>query len=453
MLPVGVKCAPKKRRLSFVECASSPSRREVLKHVDRRHLPLPDDVETDEADQATRDREWQREKSAELIIVLLEQVAASVSSFRPSKSLAALSQHKDQLSMSQKELHPLTEIDVVISGGGFKGMFMAGAGFVLNAPTCKRELVIRRIAGASAGAWSGLFLCCGFDLRQWLHTYYACMDRPDATVHEVYESLIPWVKTHLPANAYELCSDRLFVSITVWDAAGPRNLIVSHFLSNDDLIQACLASSALPFLTERGICRRFRGMLAADGCFSNNTPVFTDGVRRQLVFRLWDIEYPFRLLINPADSCIESLVLRGALLMARFLQGGHVDSIVWLLEKEKAGSKGPGLGLQETAAAVPRHLRELRATLWSTVRARRVHWVRVGIIAPLSLGAVIVYRATGLKALLQSLPATGDGARAVAATLVDFHDSAHVFATMSGWQYALGAAFAAIVSNVRDMLM
>jgi hypothetical protein len=59
-----------------------------------------------------------------------------------------------------------------------------------------------------------------------------------------------------------------------------------------------------------------------------------------------------------------------------------------------------------------------------------------------------------LKALLQSLPARGTGdARAVAAAVVDFRDSVHVFATMSGWQYALGAALAAIVSNVRDMLM
>ena len=66
-----------------------------------------------------------------------------------------------------------------------------------------------------------------------------------------------------------------------------------------------MASSALPFLTERGAYRVFRGEYVMDGCLSNNTPVFTDGLRRQLVFRLFDVEYPWRLLTNAADSCIE----------------------------------------------------------------------------------------------------------------------------------------------------
>ena len=128
-------------------------------------------------------------------------------------------------------------------------------------------------------------------------------------------------------------------------------------------------------------------------------------------------------------------------------QGERVDSIVWLLEKEK------GIGLGEAALSVPRHLRELRTTLWSTVRARRVYWVRVGIIAPLSLGAIMVYRGTGLKSLLQSMHVTGDGVRAATAAVVDFRDSATVFAAMNGWQYGLGAVLAAVASNVRDMLM
>ena len=68
-----------------------------------------------------------------------------------------------------------------------------------------------------------------------------------------------------------------------------------------------MASSALPFLTERGAYRVFRGEYVMDGCLSNNTPVFTDGLRRQLVFRLFDVEYPWRLLTNAADSCIEGM--------------------------------------------------------------------------------------------------------------------------------------------------
>ena len=159
-----------------------------------------------------------------------------------------------------------------------------------------------------------------------------------------------------------------------------------------------------------------------DGCLTNNTPVFADGTRRQLVFRLFDVEYPWRLLINPVDSCIEALVVRGAMLMARFLEGGHVESIAWL-EKSDEGVAG------------------VRQALAMSVRGRQAHWIRVGIIAPISLAAIMLYRGTGLRGLLAG--AGGDGSRAVAAAVVQFRDAATVFSSPSAapprWAKASGA--------------
>ena len=66
--------------------------------------------------------------------------------------------------------------------------------------------------------------------------------------------------------------------------------MVSHFLSNQDLFECCLASSTIPYITERGAYRMFRGMRVIDGGLTNNTPVFRDGTRRQLVFRLSQVE-------------------------------------------------------------------------------------------------------------------------------------------------------------------
>ena len=167
-----------------------------------------------------------------------------------------------------------------------------------------------------------------------------------------------------------------------------------------------------------------------DGCLTNNTPVFADGTRRQLVFRLFDVEYPWRLLINPVDSCIEALILRGAMLMARFLEGGHVEAIAWL-EKSDGGAA------------------EVRQALAMSVRGRRAHWIRVGVIAPISLAAIMLYRGTGLRALLTG--AGGDGSRAVAAAVVQFRDAATVFSSNGGFQYALGAAFATVVDSLRSI--
>ena len=75
--------------------------------------------------------------------------------------------------------------------------------------------------------------------------------------------------------------------------------------------------------------------MCLDGGITNNTPVFPDGTNRQLVFRLFEVEYPWRQVVNPLDTCIETLCLRGAILMSRFLQGEPTDSIQWLDKKEK----------------------------------------------------------------------------------------------------------------------
>jgi predicted acylesterase/phospholipase RssA len=95
------------------------------------------------------------------------------------------------------------------------------------------------------------------------------------------------VRAQLAEDAYKSCSGRLHISITVLRGWGRlENVVVSEFLSNEDLFEACLASSTIPYITERGAYRLFRGMRVIDGGLTNNTPVFRDGTRRQLVFRL-----------------------------------------------------------------------------------------------------------------------------------------------------------------------
>lgn len=271
-----------------------------------------------------------------LTMRLIDEIKASISSFKPSSSLALLaaSEHSN-IDQSLSLGLPPTEIDVVISGGGLKGYFMAGCASILQSELKKYNIQMARISGASAGAWAGMFILSGFDIEKWIETYHACKGNPNKLIHETYEDLAEWVKAHLPDDAYKTCTGRLHISITVLSLFGLRNKIISEYTSNDDLIECCFASSTIPYLTERGPYRRFRGEIVCDGGVTNNCPIFPDGQRRQLVFRLFEVEYPWRLLINPLDSCIDVLVLRGAILMSRFLQGEPTDSIAWLEKRKK----------------------------------------------------------------------------------------------------------------------
>lgn len=94
----------------------------------------------------------------------------------------------------------------------------------------------------------------------------------------------------MPEDAHIRCSGKVFVSITVVDPKkGPgalTNLIVSEFTSRDDLMDACMASSCIPYISDDGLGRKFRGQYVVDGGVINNVPHFHDHKRRQIVFRL-----------------------------------------------------------------------------------------------------------------------------------------------------------------------
>lgn len=268
-------------------------------------------------------------KRHELCLQLLDVIKDSVASFKPSDSLAQI---KTLESISHESLYdyfipeddhmplndvkprtyssaatsntlskpkkPKVEIDIVVSGGGLKGYFMTGCSHILKHELKKQNISIRRIAGASAGAWVGLFMLCDFSTSNWIETYYLCRDRITRTIHDVYEEMWPWAQEHLPPNAYEICSGRLFISITEVTWCGLKNHIISEFTSNQDLFEACLASSAIPYLTFPGAIKKYRGMYVLDGGITNNTPIFPDLPRRTLVFRLTDIFYPAQLLVS-----------------------------------------------------------------------------------------------------------------------------------------------------------
>lgn len=244
--------------------------------------------------------------STYLTIRLLREIRSAISSFRPSQSLAMLSAVKssqsilslDDMSHIVNETDAKAEIDIVISGGGLKGYFMAGCAEVLLSQLVRHKISIARMSGASAGAWAAMFMLCGLKTEYWIETYHQCYDKQNQLIHETYEQIEKWLLPLLPEDAYVICCDRLFISITVLTWRGPVNKIISEFYSNHDLLQCCYASSTIPYLTERNGLRRFRGELVCDGGLTNNCPVFPDGIRRQLVFRLYEVEYPYRLLVN-----------------------------------------------------------------------------------------------------------------------------------------------------------
>jgi hypothetical protein len=110
--------------------------------------------------------------------------------------------------------------------------------------------------------------------------------------------------------------------------------------------------------------------------------------------------------------------------MARFLEGQAAESIAWLEKKESRENlvRRPG------------------------------YWIRAGVIAPLTLGGIFLYRGTGLRDLLRSLEQLSTDARAVSglSAVIPFTDASRVLGT-APVSYFCGAVFAAVVDCLRSM--
>jgi len=192
---------------------------------------------------------------------MLREINRSILVFKPSKSLHLLTTSANNRLPTRDQdgsVAPAAEIDVVISGGALKGYFMCGCTEVLLPELKKQNIAIRRAAGASAGAWASFFLLNDVPCDAWIETYHLCQANASKTIHEVYEEIAPWILSLLEPDAYIKSCGRLFISITVMTYTGPKNMLISEFTSNEDMLLCCMASSTIPFVTERKGFRRYR---------------------------------------------------------------------------------------------------------------------------------------------------------------------------------------------------
>lgn len=138
--------------------------------------------------QMKKDPNANKRKEIAITNELLNVVKKSMKIFKPSKSLSMLT----ELSREQ-EATAIAEIDVVCSGGGLKNYFMTGCVSILEHELAKRKVRIARVAGASAGAWAGLFICTGMGTTIWMETYFRfaeLAENENATIHEAYTKMV-----------------------------------------------------------------------------------------------------------------------------------------------------------------------------------------------------------------------------------------------------------------------
>jgi patatin-like phospholipase domain-containing protein 2 len=141
-------------------------------------------------------------------------------------------------------------INLSFSGCGFLGIYHVGviAAFKEHAS----EVLEGKMAGCSAGslaaacAMSGC--CIGQMCSDVLEIAIRARSRALGPLHPTF-NIVDIVRNGLrrilPPNAHEICSGRLFISLTRWK--DNKNVVINQFHTREELIQVLICSSFVPY--------------------------------------------------------------------------------------------------------------------------------------------------------------------------------------------------------------
>ncbi|KAK6057871.1 phospholipase, patatin family [Cooperia oncophora] len=142
------------------------------------------------------------------------------------------------------------------------------------------QLTRSRISGASAGAIVACGLMTNICISQATSTILSVVtqarSRALGPLHPAFNLLAvvrEQVELMLPPDAYKICRGRLQISLTRW--RDNKNVVVTEYDSNDDLIDAIICSCFIPIYC--GIVPpTYRGEAYIDGGFTDNQPAYDD---------------------------------------------------------------------------------------------------------------------------------------------------------------------------------
>ena len=154
---------------------------------------------------------------------------------------------------------------ITLSTGGYKGFTQLGI--------CKYikenyDLSDYAFSGASAGAWNSLFLSFKRDFPEFKDKVLDNTLDKIKNIRELEILVKNKILTSFNTDDFEL--DKLYVGVTTLHTFGSKVTIYSNFTDLEDAVEACVASSHIPYLTKSGFINMYRNTVTFDGGFSKN---------------------------------------------------------------------------------------------------------------------------------------------------------------------------------------
>ena len=137
------------------------------------------------------------------------------------------------------------KLNITFSGCGFLGIYHVGVASALKDRAPELLERIENFGGASAGGLAAGSLLCGISLSESLQFTLRLAEHarrfsvgPFHPRFQLTKTIRKVFRRMIPDDAYKKCSGRLHISLT--RCSDWQNVVVSEFLSNDDLVDVSL---------------------------------------------------------------------------------------------------------------------------------------------------------------------------------------------------------------------
>ena len=176
---------------------------------------------------------------------------------------------------------------LIVGGGGNKISYLLGIKKYFE----DKEIKFKKFSGSSSGAIFCLLIICNISNQDIINHYYKIQIKALKAMKSI-ECKLDYIKYFLqgiiPSNAYQLCSNKLYVSTTEVDSFSWKNKFFNQFDNNNDLINCILASCSVPYVINNKFFFKMNGKNYLDGSFSREAHLFVkNNSKNQIIIKPW----------------------------------------------------------------------------------------------------------------------------------------------------------------------
>ena len=191
----------------------------------------------------------------------------SVHSFSIHNAMMSFYKHNSKVPIQLPNLKQVFEKDpnklIISTPGGLFGFYFMGVSSFIKENYDLSDYVF---SGASAGAWNSLFLSLNSDSQPFLDELLDIDIKNIKSIRKLEEQMKCFLLENYCEKDFDL--KKLYLGVTVFDKCEFQLSIYKDFISLDDAVDCCIASSHIPFITGGPFCI-YRNKFSFDGGFSN----------------------------------------------------------------------------------------------------------------------------------------------------------------------------------------